>query len=379
MELRKVFSAVCAGIIPILVMGCFPDGDGGYSTGETILVAATDYNGKNFLYNLDTIPGADYFGDTGQADLGTDPQLDPVLPDRANLFGGPPVVVFREGWSALSLGRIAVINQWSLNVDYVFSANNGTDPANPQDVLYLSASKAYVTRFEPPYNDILIVNPQDGSTQGTIDMSGLGTNPDGLPRPTKMIKAGDTVYVLMQNFSLFFPFTYGAGRIAAVDPGADAIDHIIDLATTNPNTVAYLPFNNSLIVASLGDWADPALSGIELVDLATQQSSGVVVSGSALPAPGFIGNVACLGAGRAVIVSSAADWSGDYAYPLDITGGTVGAHVYWSFYVADLGAGGGVLHIADNAGSRLVIMETTTFNEVHSVDLAVPPQSVMYW
>src|SRR5262245_28281675 len=56
-----------------------------------------------------------------------------------------------------------------------FSTGNGT---NPQDICFVSPTKAYVTRYE--VSDLLIVNPSTGASLGVIPL-GAFADADGVP------------------------------------------------------------------------------------------------------------------------------------------------------------------------------------------------------
>src|SRR5262245_44863602 len=56
-----------------------------------------------------------------------------------------------------------------------FSTGNGT---NPQDICFVSPTKAYITRYE--VTDLLIVNPSTGASLGVIPL-GAFADADGVP------------------------------------------------------------------------------------------------------------------------------------------------------------------------------------------------------
>jgi len=346
-----------------------------------VMAVSTDYVGNNVLYHgLLTTAGLDSAG-LSSTNLGTDPSLDPMLTSRDNSADGEPPVIFREAWSAVGLGSVAMLDSLSgFTIDHVFAVNNTVNPSNPQDIVRLGTNKAYVTRFEPPYNDISIVDPISGNSIGRIDFTGQGTNPDGLPRLTKMIKADNKVFVLMQNFSLSFPFTYGNGRIAVIDPATDLVITTIDLSTTNPTAIDFISDQNKLIVASAGDWADTSLSGIEIVDVATLSSDTVLVRGNNAELSGFITDVVYLGIGHAYLLKSRSDYSGYDIQHLSVGTGEVSSSNFSSGYISDIAKDTfSRLLVADNAGSRVLVLDPYHLSVIDEEVLPVAPQAIINW
>ncbi len=344
-----------------------------------LFVASTDYMGNNVVYHGTLDPAGLDPAFLDQTTLGADPSLDPVLTYRENTGGGWPNVIQREGWSGSGLGTIDRLDPSSgFTVGLSFIVNDGTNSANPQDMLVISSSKAYVTRFEGPYNDALIVDPSSGTTLGSIDLSSLATNSDGLPRAARMLMVGSTVYALIQDINNYFS-EYGKGKIAVIDPASDSLSGSIELTLKNPTNFFYQAPQNRLVVACAGDWADSSLSGIELVDLATLSSDTVLVRGNDPAVSGFITDVVDVGGGKAMMLMTTLSYTNEIR-PLSLGTGAVGASVYASSYVADIDKDGfGRLLIADNSGSSIVIMETARYTVVDAAALVTPPQSVMNW
>lgn len=171
-----------------------------------------------------------------------------------------------------------------------FSVGNG---ANPQDILVLSADKAYVTRYEPPYNDVLIVHPVRGTALGKIPLAAFASNPDQLPRPAAMARAGDYAFIALQNLDALY--NWGAddmepGRLVVVNVHTDAVvdadsataepDPIV-LSTRNPAGLVFSPTADRILVASSGLFVryHPEWSGVEVVNPHTLQSEAVLFWG----------------------------------------------------------------------------------------------------
>lgn len=105
--------------------------------------------------------------------------------------------------------------------------------ANPQDYLELAADKAYVTRLDAnaspgaqPHDqggDVLVVDPRAPAIIGRIALdAAMADAPGFLPRPNRMLRAGDDVYVLLSAYSADFSDS-APSRVVRIDAGRDAI------------------------------------------------------------------------------------------------------------------------------------------------------------
>ena len=344
------------------------------------LVACSNFAGKNSLAVIQlkpaTTPRINYL-----VNLGSDPKLDPVVRTADLTWTKRAFVVQRESGSATGKGKVALLDPANrFQVKTRFQVNDGINPANPQDLLVLAADKAYVTRLEPPYNDILIVNPDTGDTLGRVDFTGQGTNPDGLPRLYKMFPLQGRVWVLMQNYSS--TYTYDPGLIGVVNPNPNTIETIIKLSTKNPTDFGYDNEANLLYVASTGDWTDPATAGIEAVNPVTQASEGVLIHGNDLG--GFITRMVMIARNNAYLVVTKSDFSGDKVVQVNPAAGTIGPTLYeypGLWWVSDLALDErqNLLLIADNSASQVMLMDLATGLIVDSFDTPVPPVSLAIW
>ena len=113
----------------------------------------------------------------------------------------------------------------------------GDFAANPQDLLYVGASRAYLTRLDPnpdpdrapldEGNDILIIDTAKPEIIGRIDL--LPYAGGGLyPRPGRMLKRVGSAWVLLAELSL--DYMHGEfSQAAEVDIAADAVKRTIVL------------------------------------------------------------------------------------------------------------------------------------------------------
>ncbi|MFQ5767398.1 MAG: YncE family protein [Acidobacteriota bacterium] len=164
-----------------------------------------------------------------------------VLPDLGAVSGDP--VVRRTARAAFVVNRLSFDNVQRLDPDAdfatVWQAGMGVG-ANPHDVLLLPDGRAYVTRYEPPFNDIAIIDAGSGRRLGRIDLLPLAENPDGTPRADRMIMVEGMVFVGLQDIDRTFS-RYGEGKLAVIDPLTDEVVGRIPLGGKNPGSMTVLP------------------------------------------------------------------------------------------------------------------------------------------
>ena len=162
-----------------------------------------------------------------------------------------------------------------------FSVGNGTDP---HDILVVSDTKAYVTRYNT--TELWIVDPTTGTQTGSIDLSTLADS-DGMPEMDRMIRVGDRVFVSIQrldrNTKLWDPA--GESYIAVIDVTTDMLvdtDPVaagtqpITLTGTNPfSAIEVDPVSGRLCVAAVGKFGAMD-GGVEMVNPSTLRSEGYV-------------------------------------------------------------------------------------------------------
>jgi hypothetical protein len=142
--------------------------------------------------------------------------------------------------------------------------------ANPQDVLLVAPDTGYVSRYEPPFNDVAVFDPANGELLASIDLSALAENEDATPRATGLCMAEGLVFVALQDIDRTFT-RYGEGKLAVIDPQTDAVLGAIALGGKNPFDMQVVTRDDGrevVYVALAGIF--PGLQGQEL-------SGGVVV------------------------------------------------------------------------------------------------------
>lgn len=165
-----------------------------------------------------------------------------------------------------------------------FSVGAGSDP---HDILVLSPTKAYVTRYET--NSIWIVDPSVGLQTGSIDLSALA-DADGIAEIDMMCRVGGRVFVTVQRLDRNYWGPSGASYVAVIDAQTDALvdadpstpgTQPIALTGANPYSDIQLdPYTGRLYVACAGFWGLRD-GGVEVIDPAALESEGFVFLESA--------------------------------------------------------------------------------------------------
>jgi hypothetical protein len=175
-------------------------------------------------------------------------------------------------------------------------AGGSTVMLNPHDLVVLSDSKAYVTRYEKDLaatsalgtgDDLLIINPTSGALLGRVDLAPYAAPVAGATiqaRPDRALLIGGKVYVSLGSQDNLFTAA-GEGRVLAIDPAADQVTGTIALGgLDNCSGMDYLAATRTLVVACGGAFSDAdqaAMSGLALVDLSVDPPAVTRVPASA--------------------------------------------------------------------------------------------------
>ena len=229
---------------------------------------------------------------SGTGVTGLTPTLsgDVVLPTQVP-SGGPVAIVDRGQGVLTWLDAATCMPLRQLAVGTGFASD-------PHDVVTLSSSKAYVTRYAEngsatpavddfdDGDDLLIIDPSHPKILGRIDLKPFA--PAGvLPSADHALLAEGKVFVSLNAISLDFK-TYGTGRIVMVDPVADQVTGTIDLpGMKNCGAMTYLASEKKLLVACAGSFSD----------LQQADSSAVVTLDLSTSPPAVIAQVAAASAG----------------------------------------------------------------------------------
>jgi len=182
-------------------------------------------------------------------------------------------VLRRTGRAVFAVNRLSFDNLQRLDPESdfatVWQAGSGVG-ANPHDVLWVSDDKLYVTRYEPPFNDVAVVSPKTGGTASSIVLEELADNRDGTPRADRVVTAEGAVFVGLQDIDRTFT-RYGEAKLAVIDPALDEVVGVVPLGGKNPGEIEMLMGEDGRVRLYV------ALGGIFPGLLPQELSGGVVV------------------------------------------------------------------------------------------------------
>ena len=214
-------------------------------------------------------------GDIGSQTISGDVVL-PSQPQR-----GGQVVLLDRGNAALTF-----VNPTTCAIDRQMSVKGGAfQRPNPHDVVIVSDSKAYVTRYDKngaaspaptaAGDDVLIIDPRNGNVGGRIDLASYATQAGGTDiqaRPNRAIIAAGKVVVSLNNMNGTFS-AFGEGAVVIIDPVTDAVvQHLPLTGLKNCEGMDYVPATKTLLVACNGPFGSTEqtlASGIAVVNMAT--------------------------------------------------------------------------------------------------------------
>ena len=160
----------------------------------------------------------------------------------------------------------------------------GATGLNPQDIAFVSATKAYVSRLKS--TRLLVINPTTLTITGEIDL--VAQVPtlvkpgdlDGVPELSRMLVHNGLLYIVLQHLDFttgFSPVKVAPGEVVVLDPATDTVVTVIGLNGTNPFSA--LQFNaalNRILVSSIGDFGVND-GGIEAIDPTTNTTDAAFV------------------------------------------------------------------------------------------------------
>jgi hypothetical protein len=203
--------------------------------------------------------------------------VEPVCSDAAlRYFGNSLYVVSRFGCD-----NIQVIDTGLFGTLRQFSVGNGS---NPQDITFLSNTKAYVPRYGSA--SLLTVNPSNvnGIPQTSISLAGFADS-DGLPEMAHSVRIGHYVFVSCQrltNFAASNPSVVvvidtDTDQLVDVDSGTPGVQGI-PLTLRNPVTsFVYDKARNWLLIGCAGNFGAMD-GGVEAIDAYALTNQGVLIT-----------------------------------------------------------------------------------------------------
>jgi hypothetical protein len=219
-----------------------------------------------FVLTTDFSTGSYSVVDLATRNVTKDIRLGGVHSDAiARFFSGRVYVVNRLGADSIQL--IDPQLGFTTPTNGELSVGNGT---NPQDIVFVNANKAYVSRLDSP--KLFILNPTTLQSTGELDLSRLvkpNDMVDGSPEPAYMLIRNGLVYVALQHID----FTQSqlpkvANReVVVINPTTDSIMTVITLNGKNPvSELLFSPTLNRILVSSVGNFAVIDGGGIEMIN-----------------------------------------------------------------------------------------------------------------
>lgn len=196
-----------------------------------------------------------------------------------NIHSDAVVRVF--GKRVYIVNRLGQDNILVVDLDYPeipvmqFSTGNGS---NPQDIAFLSETKAYVARLASA--KILVVNPITGDSLKSIDISYVADT-DGIPEAAHLTLFDGRLYVtcLRLDQTTFRPS--GRGMVAVLDTDTDTvIDQDLKevglqgIVLRMKNPYQQVRFGNKLYFSCVGNFSDLTDGGIEVISLEKNSNEG---------------------------------------------------------------------------------------------------------
>ena len=221
-------------------------------------------------------------------------------------YGGNLYIVNRFG-----ADNVQVVNGLTLDTSHQFSTGNGS---NPQDICFVSPTKAYVSRYER--TELLIVDPSTGSSPGVISLAAFA-DADGLPEMARMVRVDRYLFVALQRLdrNAFFSPT-DSSLVAVIDTETDTLVDVDPVAPgvqaillTGKNPVTTFEFDRAtsrLLIGCVGFFG-VLDGGAEWIDPVNFASLGFAVTESVLG--GDIGDIVWNGPARSYAIVSDASFN----------------------------------------------------------------------
>ncbi|NOT35375.1 MAG: hypothetical protein HOP12_14620 [Candidatus Eisenbacteria bacterium] len=264
-----------------------------------------------------------------------------------------------------------------------YSVGNG---ANPQDLVFASPLKAYVSRYGAA--SVLVVDPVTGAeVAAPISLAPLADS-DGLPEMAHMIRVGRWLFVACQRLTNFSPSN--PSIVAVIDTQTDLLVDVdpntsgvqgITLALRNPfSSFVFDRSRTRLLIGCSGSFS--ALDGgIEAIDPLGWTTLGVLVTEAALG--GEISDVAVRDGARGYAAVNS--FSDGRVVPFSLVDGAVSPAIYTvpnGFGVPDFETNDrGELWVCRNtfADPGLVVIRMADEQVVAGpISTGLPPQSVTF-
>ena len=240
-----------------------------------VLFLATDA-----LANQAVVTTTDYSsGGLSSLDLGNNA----AATDHLTIHSDAVVRTYRD--KAYVINRLGQDNVIVLNISDLttpliqYSTGNGS---NPHDIAFVNEEKAYVSLYERTH--LLVVNPVTGDSLGTVDLSTFA-DADGLPETSQLAVHEGHLFAACHRldrengwvpteFSVIAVIDVASDMLVDADPDVEGVQGIA-MASKNPAGTARR--GSKWFVSAVNSYTDLTDGGIEVIDLETMRSEGVVL------------------------------------------------------------------------------------------------------
>ncbi len=324
-------------------------------------------------------------GSFGTVTLDTPRTITPASPQRT---------INSDSVARAAGGRVYIVNRFqadniqtldpSQNFATLSQCSTGNG-SNPHDIAVLSATKAYVTRYE--LTTLLIVNPSVGAdcagfNVGSIDLAQFA-DADGIPEMDQMAIVNGKLYVSFQRVNRNNSFNpAGLGMIAVIDTATDTVVGEITLSGENPfsDTKGLVVDNGALVVGEAGNLGVND-GGIERVDLSTNTAEGFFITEAQLG--GDLNDFVPVSDHLGYAIIAAPDFSNSLVAFDPTTHAVTQTVLSGSGFLSDIeGNDHGELFLADRTTTKpgIRIFRASDGSEITSapLDLRLPPFDILF-
>jgi len=228
------------GVTFELVLDGVPRRDGWQVTGQSWeSLTGTSGSFEGWRRHRFLVAGTDFFSSFGRvAEVALVKEREIIVRNGLEVVSSDAILRVGGG-AAFAINRFTFDNLQRLDPQLDFSTTwqvGVGDGANPHDVAVYSEEKAYVSRYEPPFNDVAVFDPERGPVELSIPLESLADNPDGTPRADRMRLVEDALFVGLQDIDRTFT-RFAEGKLAVIDPELDEVVGVIPLGGKNPGAI----------------------------------------------------------------------------------------------------------------------------------------------
>jgi hypothetical protein len=264
-----------------------------------------------------------------------------------------------------------------------YSTEGNESGSNPSDMVFVSATKAYLLRYGS--NTAWIINPstttEAGFKTGELDLSAYADS-DGIPEMTGGVIVDGKLFILFQHLDRDNGWSPADNSLVAViDTAADIELAQITVPVANPQSIQYLAANNTIYVAGVGGYGFAPFGGLATIDPDAYTSS-LLIDGQPY---GGVPGVAIVSATKGYFIGYGG-WQDNTLYTFDPSAGIPAPTVVTGFEGVSLsGMQNGVyidqnnmLWICNQTDGQIDILDTTTDMVDESIDTTLNPSAVVF-